>query len=334
MKTNHQLIQHGKTVLKTVTIVIPVYQNEDTITTTCKELCSVLDPHSDEVGYDFVLVNDGSTDHSWEIMQRLQQEHPDRFTLISFTRNFGQMSALLAGYTHARGDCIVSISADLQDPPGLIWQMFCAWREGHKLVVANRVARNDGWAKSKISEICWAILRRYAVPGIPKGGFDFFLMDGQLCQYFVRDPEQHIFLQGRLLFYGFKPFVIPYERRKRTSGKSQTSFGRKVKYFIDGFAAYSFLPLRIMSALGILLFLAALVVSGIIAWYVIVYGSRVEGWASLMIVILFLSGMQMLAMGVIGEYLWRNMEETRRRPHYVIKSISKNDQADLYGKWF
>jgi dolichol-phosphate mannosyltransferase len=309
-----------------VSIVIPVYQNEDSIATTYRAVCSVLDAHSDEVRYDFVLVNDGSTDRSWEILQELQREHPDHIKLINFTRNFGQMAALLAGYTYAEGDCIVSMSADLQDPPELIWEMLCAWREGHKLVVANRVARHDGWVKDKISEICWTILRRHAVPKIPKGGFDFFLMDKQLSEYFVCDPEQHIFLQGRLLFYGFEPFVIPYERRKRLAGKSQTSFGRKAKYFIDGFAAYSFLPLRIMSIAGILLFLAAIITSSIIAWYVLMYGSRLEGWASLMVVILFLSGMQMLAMGVMGEYLWRNIEEARKRPHYVIKQILQKNR--------
>ena len=310
-----------------ISIVIPVFQNEDVITTTCNQVCAVLDQHSDEVSYEIVLVNDGSIDRSWEIMKKLQLERPDLITLIKFTRNFGQISALLAGYTYVRGDCIVSISADLQDPPELIWEMFCRWREGNKLVVANRVHRHDGWAQDMISAVCWTMLRRYAVPKIPKGGFDFFLMDKVLCQYFVRNPEQHIFLQGRLLFYGFEPFTIPYERRKRPAGKSQTTIGRKVKYLIDGFAAYSFLPLRIMSFAGLLLFLGALVASGVITWYVLMYGSPVQGWASLIVVILFLSGIQMLSLGVIGEYLWRNLEEARKRPHYVIEQISEKQTA-------
>ena len=311
-----------------ISIVIPVYQNEGTIAATCQAVSDVLDKHSEEVNYEFVLVNDGSTDRSWEILQRIKQERSDNVTLINFTRNFGQMSALLAGYTHAEGDCVVSMSADLQDPAELIWQMLCAWKDGNKLVVANRVKRNDGWIADKISGFCWTLLSRFAVANIPKGGFDFFLMDRQLCDYFVRDPERHIFLQGRLLFYGYEPFVIPYERRKRPDGKSQTSFGRRVKYFIDGFVAYSFLPLRIMSVVGILLFLISIICSCVIAWYVLVCGSRVEGWASLMIVILFLNGVQMMAIGVIGEYLWRNIEETRKRPHYIIEKILKKELID------
>lgn len=304
-----------------LSIVVPVYQNEASVTALFEAISAVLDPHTREVNWDCILVNDGSTDRSWEVLRDLQQRAPDRITLINLTRNFGQTPALLAGYTHADADCVMSISADLQDPPELIWKMFRAWREGHKLVVANRVRRNDGWIRDRVSRVCWAILRRHAMPGIPKGGFDCFLMDREICRYFVRDPEQHIFLQGRLLYYGYDPFVIPYERKKRPVGESQSSIGKRVKHFIDGFVAYSYLPLRIMSAVGFVLFGCAIVASIVIAWLVLVHGSRVEGWASLMIVVLFLSGIQMVFLGILGEYLWRNIEETRRRPHYVVDQI-------------
>ena len=306
-----------------ISVVIPVYQNEETIIATFRAVSDVLDRHKQEISYEFVLVNDGSTDRSWEILQKIDQKNPGNVILINFTRNFGQISALLAGYAHAKGECVVSMSADFQDPAELIWQMLCAWKNGNKLVVANRIKRNDGWVTNKISGFCWELLRRFAVPNIPKGGFDFFLMDRQLCEYFIRDPEQHIFLQGRLLFYGYEPFVIPYERKKRSEGKSQTSFGRRVKYLIDGFVGYSFLPLRIISIAGILLFFGSIISSCVIAWYVLVHGSRVEGWASLLIVILFLNGIQMMFIGIIGEYLWRSSEEIYNRPHYVIKDILK-----------
>jgi len=306
-----------------VSVVIPIFQNEDVIAQTCSAVSSVLDPHSEELSYNLILVNDGSTDQSWQVLQRLQEEKPEQITLINFTRNFGQLSAMLAGYAHADGDCVVSISADLQDPPELIWEMFKAWGKGEKLVVANREKRNDGIISDSISSLCWGLFRRYAVANIPRGGFDFFLMDRELCNYYINDPEQHIFLQGRLLFYVNKPFIIPYERRKRLYGKSQTKFMQKIKYFIDGFVAYSFLPLRIVTIIGILLFLSAIVGSCSIAWFVLIHGSRVEGWASLMIVLLLLSGVQMLSLGIIGEYLWRNIEETRKRPHYIIKNVIK-----------
>ncbi|OGR97378.1 MAG: hypothetical protein A2V88_07085 [Elusimicrobia bacterium RBG_16_66_12] len=311
-----------------VSIVIPIYQNEATIAQVCREVSAVIGAHAGGWAPHFILVNDGSTDRSWEIMQGLQRGRRGGFTLLNFNRNFGQMSALLAGYSHADGDCVISMSADLQDPPEVISLLLSAWRQGHKLVVANRQMRDDGLISDALSNICWKLLRRFAVPGIPEGGFDFFLMDRELRDHFVLDPEQHIFLQGRLLFYGYQPFCVPYERRKRLLGRSQTSLGVRIKYFIDGFAAYSFLPLRIMSAVGILLFIAAVLISGLIAWYVMVHGSRVEGWASLMVVILFLNGMQMLAIGIIGEYLWRNIEETRKRPHYVLRDVLPRSGSD------
>ncbi len=306
-----------------VSVVIPIFQNEGIIAQTCSVVYSVLDPHWDELSYNLILVNDGSTDQSWQVLQRLQEEKPEHITIINFTRNFGQVSALLAGYAHADGDCVVSMSADLQDPPELIWDMVCAWKLGEKLVVANRIARNDGIIQDTISNICWGVFRRYVFQDIPRGGFDYFLMDREIKDHYVCDPEQNIFLQGRLIFYGYKPFVIPYERMKRPYGKSQTNMGRKLKYFIDGFAGYSFLPLRVMSAIGILLFFIAIISSAVIAWRVIFHGSPVEGWASLMIVLLLLSGIQMLSLGIIGEYLWRGIEETRKRPHYIIKNVFK-----------
>ncbi len=312
--------------MKTISVVIPVYQNEESIVHTCDEISRVLRAHSDEVLYDIVLVNDGSSDHSWDVLLNLQQERRHYITVINLTRNFGQISALLAGYKHAEGDCIVSMSADLQEPPELIWDMFKAWERGEKLVVANREERNDGMIADSISNFCWRLFRRYAVANIPKGGFDFFLMDRELCNYYIHDPEQHLFLQGRLLFYGFKPFCIPYERRKRPFGKSQTSLSKKLKYFIDGFVAHSFLPLRVVTLIGMMLFFVSLLASAIIAWSVMIHGSRAEGWASLMIVILFLSGVQMLSLGIIGEYLWRNIEETRKRPHYIIENVIKRSE--------
>jgi len=308
--------------LPLISIVVPVFDNVQTLAKTCSAVATVLDGHATEAAYELVCVNDGSRDDSWKELCRLQAEAPSgRFRLVNFTRNFGQLAALLAGYRHARGDCIVSISADLQDPAELIWQMVEAWRQGHKLVVAARARRNDGFIYDTIAGLCWRIFRRIAVPRIPKGGFDFFLMDRMLRDFYVQDPEQNLFLQGRLLFYGTEPYVIAYERRARPDGRSRTSLARNLKYFIDGIAGYSYLPVRLMSLAGLVLFILSLLAGIIIAWYVLRYGSRVEGWASLMIVVLGLQGLQMLFIGIIGEYLWRTLEETRRRPHYIVDRV-------------
>jgi glycosyltransferase involved in cell wall biosynthesis len=302
-----------------LTIVIPVYQNAGSIEATCRAATAALEAHT--VDYNFVLVNDASTDGSWDVMQRLQLERQDKFTIIKFTRNFGQIAALLAGYTYADGDCIVSMAADMQDPPQIIAGMVDAWLKGHKLVVAGRIARDDGVVADFVSNFAWNILKRYAVPNLPKGGFDYFLMDKQIRDYFINNPEQHIFIQGRLLYYGCEPYVIQYERQKRLSGKSQTTFSRKLKYLIDGFIGYSFTPLRVLSITGIVISLFSIIIAAIICWYVLAKGSKVEGWASMMVAMLFLNGIQLMALGVIGEYLWRNIEESRKRPHYIIGEI-------------
>lgn len=302
-----------------LSVVLPVYQNEGAVARVCDEIFQTLNPHADELDYEIVLVNDGSTDRSWEVLKELHRLHPQRLTIVNLTRNFGQISALLAGYAQAQGDCVVSMAADLQDPAEKIWEMFLVWRAGHKLVAGRRASREDGFIKDRISTLAWKLLRRFAVKNIPDGGFDFFLMDKEIRDYYIADPEQVIFMQGRLLYYGYAPHFIDYERRARPVGRSHTGLGRRLKYFIDGFAAYSYLPLRFMSACGLLLCLISLGAAATLIWYVLRHGSPVVGWTSLMTTILFLSGMQMLFLGILGEYLWRGLEEIRRRPHYVIQ---------------
>jgi len=309
-----------------ISIVIPVYNNQGTLAELFAQLERKMQSSDASLDLEYVFVNDGSRDGSWSVLERLYQQNPGRCVLVDLTRNFGQINALLAGYMHASGDAVVSMSADLQDPPDIVPSLIRAWREGHKLVAAQRVFRQDGWITDKTSSLAWTLLRRFAVPSIPQGGFDFFLMDRLLCNYYIRDPEQNIFMQGRLLFYGHTPFVIPYERQKRGSGKSQTSVARRIKYFVDGFTAYSFLPLRIMSMVGIVLFLFSLLMVGIIFIYIFVFGSKVEGWASLIVVSLFLGGMQMLSLGVLGEYLWRGIEEVRRRPHFIVGQVVRKNE--------
>ena len=171
-------------------------------------------------------------------------------------------------------------------------------------------------------------MRRFAIPDLPEGSFDFFLMDREIRDYFVAEKDHHILLQGRLLYYGVKPFQVASERRKRPEGRSQNRLTTKLKFFIDGFVAHSYLPLRIISLAGILLFFAAILVSLAIVWYVLVHGRTVEGWASLFIVMLMLSGLQFLALGVIGEYLWRGIEQVRGRPQYIVRRFLRAPDAD------
>jgi glycosyltransferase involved in cell wall biosynthesis len=313
--------------LPLLSVVVPAFHNEDTLEELFERIGAVLEPRSAELRYEVVFVEDGSADRTWEVLVRLRDKFPDRVGLVKLVRNFGQIAALLAGYRAATGDCCVSMAADLQDPPELIWDLFAAWRAGNPLVVAARSGRNDGYVHDLVSNASWWALKRFAVRNIPEGGFDFFLMDRKLLEHYVSDPEQHIFMQGRLLYYVRKPHVISYERAPRPRGRSQTSFMRRVKYFIDGFTAYSFFPLRLMSAIGLLISLAAFITAIGIIVVTLFFGAKVEGWASLAVVVLFLSGIQLLSLGVIGEYLWRAVEGVQKRPHYLVETVMPRDSG-------
>ncbi len=303
-----------------LSVVLPVFNNSETVSNICVEICEVCKKLGKDRGFlELVLVNDGSEDGSLDVLREIKESMGGNCKLINLTRNFGQLNALLAGYRGASGSAIVSMSADGQDPPKLIEKFFQEWEDGEKLVVGCRESRNDGFVKNRTSEFAWRLLRKFAVPNIPLGGFDYFLMDRELCDYYIRDPEQFLFMQGRLLFYGIKPCCVPYARAKRRKGRSQTSSGRRLQYFADGFTSYSLFPLRCITVLGILAFcVSLLLIIAIIVSYLF-FGTKVEGWASLAVIILLMSGVQTFCIGVLGEYLSRINQQTTKRPHYVIK---------------
>jgi dolichol-phosphate mannosyltransferase len=161
------------------------------------------------------------------------------------------------------------------------------------------------------------------------GGYDFFLIDRSIVDLLLRMDERNRFLQGQILWLGHHPKLIMYERRKRELGKSQWSLSRKIKYFIDGFVAYSFFPIRMVSVIGIAMFFVGLILSAIIAVQTIVFGTQAVGWSSLMVALLTLNGLQMMMIGVMGEYLWRNFDETRKRPLYLIEHVNRSKRTEM-----
>jgi polyisoprenyl-phosphate glycosyltransferase len=316
--------------MKRISIVIPVYQNELNIAPTYEALTSELGK-TNHVDFEIVFVNDGSTDYSWEELLKVYNADPEHVTLINLLRNFGQVPALLAGFANASGDCVVAMSADLQDPPGVVLQMIEEWGRGNKLVVATRESRQDSFLNKVTSKLFYRMMRKFALPNMPLGGYDFFLIDRSIVELLLRMDERNRFLQGQILWLGHRPKLIYYERRKRELGRSQWSLSRKIKYFIDGFVAYSFFPIRLVSFAGIAVFFVGVILSAIIAVQTILFGTRAVGWSSLMVALLMLNGLQMMMIGIMGEYLWRNFDETRKRPLYLIESVnrSKRNERDL-----
>jgi len=301
-----------------LSVVVPVYREAIALRKNVHTLRAVLDEHRQAFDYEIILVNDGSPDASLEVMEKLRDEAPDSTGIISFVRNFGQVAAIFAGLARASGDCVSVISDDLQDPPELIPVMFEKWRAGAKTVLAVRSGREDGWTARVPSRIFYGAMRRYSLPRLPTAGFDFFLLDRQVVQHMLMNPESNGFLQGQILYVSGPAVEIPYVRRKRATGQSGWTLFKKVKYFIDGFIGYTFAPIRLISLLGIVLFSVGIALSGLLVLQRIFWGTGSQGWTSIMIAMLLLHGLEMLMIGVIGEYLWRTLDQARRRAPYVV----------------
>jgi dolichol-phosphate mannosyltransferase len=231
------------------------------------------------------------------------------------------MSAILAGMTVANGDCVGMIAADLQDPPELFLEMIRYWEQGTKSIFAVRQEREDPILSKLFSNLYYGFVRRFTIPNYPEGGFDFFLIDRQVAEDLKKIHENNTNLMTLIFWLGYKPILLPYVRRQRRKGKSRWTLAKKVKLFVDTFVSFSFAPIRILSMLGILVALFSFVYGAIILLSYLLGGIPVQGWTPMMLVVTFSTGLQMFMLGVLGEYLWRTLDEVRRRPPYVIDEV-------------
>jgi dolichol-phosphate mannosyltransferase len=301
-----------------LSVVVPVYQDELSIKQNFLILKEVLDRVSSLFNYEVILVNDGSKDNSILVLEELHSEYPRCTGVINLTRNFGQVAAITAGLGRCTGDCAVVISSDLQDPPELIPEMFTEWLAGATTVVGIRESREDSSFSKLTSRFFYRLMRRYAVAGIPPGGFDFFLLDRMVIDRVLNSSERNGFLQGQILAASGRITQIPYKRRARQLGKSGWTLFRKIKYFVDGFVAYSFVPIRLITLLGILALFLAVPLSTVLIIQRLAFGTEAPGWSSVMIALLVLHGFELFAIGIIGEYVWRALDQVRPRPIYLI----------------
>jgi dolichol-phosphate mannosyltransferase len=304
-----------------VSIISPIYHNAPSLPDLL-EAFQALAERNPQDEFEFIFVEDGSQDNSYEVLVALAQGEP-RMHVVKLSRNFGSIPAIQAGMAQARGDAIAAIAADLQDPPELIHDLLANWRDGAKVVIAARSSRDDPFFTSILADTFYRLFRRFAIRTMPPRGFDFFLVDRQVCDLINGIEETNAYLMGLILWTGFNPVVVHYERRQRPAryGRSMWTFLRRVKYFVDAFVAFSYVPVRAASFLGITTSVLGLIYAALIVILRLAYDIKIEGWSSLMVVLLFVSGVQMLMLGVLGEYLWRNLEETRRRPRFVVDRI-------------
>jgi glycosyltransferase involved in cell wall biosynthesis len=315
-----ELLQHPQTRNKRLTIVVPVYYNEQNLPDTVPVLLGLQEKMPD-VDLDLVFVDDGSGDNSFGVLRCFQERFPNQITLVQLSRNFGSMNALLAGLQLAEGDCVGIIAADLQDPPELFVDMYQHWGKGIRSVLAVRESREDPLRERLFASCYYYLLRRFALKDYPPKGFDFCLLDRQVVDDIKRINEKNSSLMSLIAWLGYRPVLLPYVRRKRLKGRSQWTFAKKIKLFIDAFAGFSYFPIRFVSVMGLCFATLGILYAFYVAYYRVFHHVPVQGFATTVILIAISSGLQMIMLGTLGEYLWRTLDETRRRPPYIIDRV-------------
>lgn len=308
-----------------ISIVIAVFRNEETISAIHDEVTELFGSKLNGYDYEIIFVDDGSDDASLARIKSVSETNP-KVRFVTFTRNFGQMSAILAGLERATGDAAINISADLQDPIALMADMVDQWRQGAEIVIAFRESRKDSMSSTLLSRIAYRIFR-LSEPQMPVGGFDYVLIDRKPLDVFNNIKAKNRFFQGDLLWMGHRLAFIPYTRRPRPHGKSGYSFAKKLKNFLDALIDSSYLPIRLISALGIFTAFIGLMYSLSIVYEWSQGGAPFAGWAPIMIVILMTSGLIMLMLGILGEYVWRINDELRGKPRYIVDDESSEHSS-------
>ena len=304
-----------------LSVIIPCYYNELNLPITTEELVKNESLFPEDMTFQYVMVDDGSKDGTLNELKKFKEKYPDKVTIVKLSGNFGSYNAIQAGMRYAEGDCNVCIAADLQDPPELMVKMYEYWKSGFKLIVANRNEREDSFFSRLFATQYQKMIKKYALPNLPKGGFDYCMFDKQLRDQVVGMNENNTNSLYLLMWLKYDYIAIPYTRRKRQVGKSRWTMGKKIKLFIDSFVSFSHMPLRLITVSG----LGLGVISLLYAVYVLIAYLKgfieVQGWTNIMLVFLLVSAFQMIAIGIIGEYLWRNLEASRKRPSYIVDEI-------------
>jgi polyisoprenyl-phosphate glycosyltransferase len=301
-----------------ISVVVPIFNEQENLPELRRRIVAALEQTGE--AWELVLVNDGSRDRSAEMIRQFHGEDP-RIKLVDLSRNFGHQPAVTAGVHHARGDCVILIDGDLQDPPEVIPQMVEQWRQGSQVVLGERSSRTDSGARGIGFRLFYPILRAMTdLPSAPDAGI-FGLMDRRVVDEFNKLPERNRFIPGLRSWLGFKQSSVVYDRTDRAAGKPKQTLRRLVHYAMDAIFSFSYRPLRWVTYMGLIVscitfVLAVFYVAQFIYRRGATYGS---GFTTLILSILFLGGVQMIAIGILGEYIGRIYEEIKQRPLYVVQ---------------
>lgn len=307
-----------------LSVIVPVLNEEETISTFLESSAGALDQAlellPDGSGYEWIFVNDGSTDATEAVLIGRAADDA-RVKLVNLSRNFGKEAALAAGIDHATGDAVIPIDVDLQDPPEVMVAMVREWLAGADVVNARRIDRSsDGWAKRKTASWFYRLHNRIADRPIPENVGDFRLLGAKAVAVIRKLPEQSRFNKGLFSWIGFKVATVDYERAPRVAGQTKWKAWKLWNFAIDGLTASSTVPLRIWSYVGGLIAILAFAYAVFLTVYTLIFGADVPGFASIMVAVLMLGGLQLLSLGILGEYVGRIAREVRGRPLYVVSS--------------
>ncbi len=299
-----------------LSIIIPVYNEGKNIEPLIKKLIAV----SARYSYEILFIDDGSTDHTVDVIKKIATTN-HAIKLISFTRNFGHQMAQTAGYEKARGDCVVTIDADLQDPPQLIETLIEQWKKGFKIVYAKREKRDDSWFKRCTAYFFYRVINFLSDTPIPEDVGDFRLLDKSVVQFLNTLPERSRFLRGLVAWAGFSSTHISFIRSKRHAGQTHYPLTRMVNFALDGITSFSTKPLKLASYVGFLTSTVGIVgiIYALYRRFFLPHEYWVTGWTALFVAVMFFGGIQLLTIGIIGEYIGKMYQEIQRRPQFLIK---------------
>lgn len=307
---------------KLISYIFPIYNEEDNIDILYKTISSLIKKNK-KYNYEIIFVNDGSKDSSIEKLIDVQQKD-DRVCVINFARNFGHQIAVTAGLDFAKGDAVIIMDADMQDPPAISFELVKKWEEGYEVVYAQRRSRKDTFFKKFTANLFYRTLQKLADIDIPRNTGDFRLIDRKVVNEMNKFKEHNRFLRGMVSYIGFKQIAVQFDRDERHAGVTGYPLKKMIKFAADGIFSFSTTPLKLISSVGY--FIASLSFLGII--YAIIMkiffpAITIEGWTFIVISILFIGGVQLIMLGVLGSYIGRIYTEAQNRPLYIVDRIYK-----------
>ena len=304
--------------MKKVSILIPCYNEEASLPAMYEALCNLMDGQPD-YQWEVLMVNDGSADGTIDVIRQLHRADP-RICYIDLSRNFGKESAMLAGFDYVTGDCMVIMDADLQHPPHVVTGMLKLWEEGYEDVYAKRITRGkESWLRKHFTLFYYHLLQKTTRVEILENVGDFRLLDRKCIDALKQLRETQRYTKGMYCWIGFKKHEILFEQGDRVAGQSSFNFLRLLNLAIDGITSFTTAPLRIATILGVVVSLVAFLFMCYVLVTTLIWGDPVQGYPTLMTVILFLGGVQLLSLGIIGEYLGRIFHESKERPVYIVR---------------